>query len=140
MKTYYSPTTNGFYDDFLRESYEAQGTWPDDLVEISQRWREYLIQEQGNGKIISPNEYGQPVLTEQPAPTEAELYALAESKKLKLMAEATDNIAPLQDAIDLGEATPEEIGKLESWKRYRVMLNRLDMSAAPSIEWPELPA
>ncbi|KIE64605.1 tail fiber assembly protein [Escherichia coli] len=28
---------------------------------------------------------------------------------------------------------------LEAWKKYRVLLNRVDTSTAPDIEWPEIP-
>ncbi len=27
----------------------------------------------------------------------------------------------------------------EAWKKYRVLLNRVDTSTAPDIEWPEEP-
>ncbi|EMG9853476.1 tail fiber assembly protein, partial [Escherichia coli] len=29
---------------------------------------------------------------------------------------------------------------LEAWKKYRVLLNRIDTSTAPDIEWPEIPS
>ncbi|MCY6826315.1 tail fiber assembly protein, partial [Escherichia coli] len=45
------------------------------------------------------------------------------------------HIAPLQDAADLEIATEEEISLLEAWKKYRVLLNRVDTSVAPDIEW-----
>jgi hypothetical protein len=48
-------------------------------------------------------------------------------------------IAPLQDAVDLNMANTAEIARLESWKRYRVALNRLDITAAPDIDWPPIP-
>ncbi|EHY3370425.1 tail fiber assembly protein, partial [Escherichia coli] len=49
------------------------------------------------------------------------------------------HIAPLQDAADLGIATEEEISLLEAWKKYRVLLNRVDTSTAQDIEWPVAP-
>ncbi|MFP3369292.1 tail fiber assembly protein [Pseudomonas sp. SIMBA_068] len=51
-------------------------------------------------------------------------------------------IAPLQDAVDLDDATPAEAEALIAWKRYRVSLNRLqDQPDYPSaIDWPALPA
>ncbi|ENI9457485.1 tail fiber assembly protein, partial [Escherichia coli] len=36
-------------------------------------------------------------------------------------------------------ATEEEISLLEAWKKYRVLLNRVDTSTAPDIEWPTGP-
>ncbi|CAI1683607.1 Bacteriophage tail assembly protein [Serratia quinivorans] len=52
---------------------------------------------------------------------------------------AANMIAPLQDAVDLGIANDAEKVSLENWKRYRVMLNRLDISTAPAINWPPAP-
>lgn len=72
-------------------------------------------------------------------PTKAELIAEAEKQKTRLMDEASKSIAPLQDAIDLGIATDKEKASLSEWKKYRVMLNRVDTSTAPDIEWPEAP-
>ncbi|HAF2225872.1 TPA: tail fiber assembly protein, partial [Salmonella enterica] len=48
-------------------------------------------------------------------------------------------INPLQDAVDLGIATDEEKRQLLLWKRHRVEVNRIDVTKAPDIEWPEQP-
>ncbi|HAX4776878.1 TPA: tail fiber assembly protein, partial [Escherichia coli] len=53
---------------------------------------------------------------------------------------ASEHIAPLQDAVELELATEEETSLLEAWKKYRVLLNRVDTSVAPDIEWPTSPA
>lgn len=53
---------------------------------------------------------------------------------------ATAVIAPLQDALDLGIATEDEKQKLTAWKTYRVQINRIKVSDAPNITWPEKPA
>lgn len=71
--------------------------------------------------------------------THEQIVTEAESEKQALMAEATTVIAPLQDAVDLGIATPEEESALKEWKKYRVLLNRIDTSAAPDIKWPVKP-
>ncbi|EUD08649.1 tail fiber assembly protein [Providencia alcalifaciens] len=63
----------------------------------------------------------------------------AKSKKQLLLAGATEAIAPLQDAVDLGMATEEEIALLNEWKECRVLLNRVDTSLAPDIDWPQKP-
>ncbi|MBZ3682991.1 tail fiber assembly protein, partial [Providencia rettgeri] len=56
-----------------------------------------------------------------------------------LLVDAANAIAPLQDAVDLGMATDEEKAKLTAWKTYRVLLNRVDTSLAPDIDWPQKP-
>ena len=66
--------------------------------------------------------------------------AEAEAKKQSLLVEAAKGIAPLQDAVDLDMATSEESALLKEWKKYRVLLNRVDTSTAPDIEFPEKPA
>ncbi|BFT83263.1 tail fiber assembly protein [Enterobacter pseudoroggenkampii] len=72
--------------------------------------------------------------------TQDEEIQQAKTRKSELLVEASDIIAPLQDASDLGIVTDEEAASLLLWKRYRVMLNRLDLSTAPAIDWPERPA
>jgi len=51
-------------------------------------------------------------------------------------------IAPLQDAVDIDEATTDEEGRLKLWKKYRVALNRLaEQPGYPAtIDWPAPPA
>lgn len=70
--------------------------------------------------------------------TSDELTDQAERKKQGLLAEAAKAIAPLQDAIDLGEATPEEEVRLKAWKKFRVNVNRVDTSQLPAT-FPPIP-
>lgn len=140
MAIYYSASKQGFFPGFMKAEYQQAGNWPDDLKEISDHWFNYLLGKQTEGKVIVPDEYGLPVLANPPEPTQAELINQAEATRAALMVTASAAIAPLEDADELGIATDDEKESLTLWKRYRVMLNRLDMSAAPSIEWPELPA
>ena len=71
--------------------------------------------------------------------TDREKAAIAEAKRNELMTLATQQIMPLQDAEDTGDATPDEAAALLAWKRYRIALNRLDVTAA-NIVWPVAPA
>ncbi|WP_423804399.1 tail fiber assembly protein [Obesumbacterium proteus] len=64
----------------------------------------------------------------------------AASIKSNKLNEATINISTLQDAVDLGMATDEELTQLKAWKTYRVLLSRVDTAFAPDIEWPVIPA
>ncbi|WP_148245152.1 tail fiber assembly protein [Enterobacter asburiae] len=68
-----------------------------------------------------------------------ELIAQATVKRDSLMAVATAAIAPLQDAVDIDDATDDEIALLKAWKTYRVALSRLDLTIAPDIAWPDAP-
>ncbi|ECC1482190.1 tail fiber assembly protein [Salmonella enterica subsp. salamae] len=129
METYYfSKTENGFFTSAVLA--------PSDAVEISvEYWRE-LLDGQSNGKFIVSNADGFPVLTDPPPPTIEELIAEAERNKSALMTQANNFIAPLQDAVDLGIATVEESAALSDWKKYRVLLMRVD-TAKPV--WPTPP-
>lgn len=55
------------------------------------------------------------------------------------VAYAGEIIATLQDAVDFDMATEEEKLSLTHWKKYRVLLNRVQPEDAPDIEWPEMP-
>lgn len=136
MTIYYSPSTKGFYDDKLKNDYQNNDSWPEDLTEISERWYNYLLQKQSEGKTININEYGQTVVTEPEPPTQEELTGQAERQKSKLLAEAESFILPLERAVKLGMATDAEREMLESWERYSVLLSRVD-TANP--EWPQKP-
>lgn len=71
-----------------------------------------------------------------------QLRATATAEIAQRRAAADLAIAPLQDAVDLEEATPGETDALKAWKRYRIALNRLpEQPGFPeTIDWPELPA
>lgn len=64
---------------------------------------------------------------------------VAEQKRNDLLSKAAIAIAPLQDAVDIEDATEAELQELKAWKTYRVALNRLDLTTAGDIDWPELP-
>lgn len=133
MNYYFSESELGFYCDEVNESI------PTDAVEISEDVYLSLLEGQSKGKFISADSAGTPVLTDPPEPTQAELVAQAEDKRTALMEEANASITPLQDAADLDIATDEEMESLRTWKRYRVLLNRVDTSKVPDIEWPDKP-
>lgn len=139
MTVYFSASENGFYDDAFRADYIAAGTWPDDAAAISDQWYQHLLNGQSLGRIVTVNEYGQPVLAEPPAPTKEQLIAEADARKAALITAASETISILKDAVDLGKATKEEEARLLAWREYRVLLMRVDTSLAPDIEWPVVP-
>lgn len=93
----------------------------------------------GPGWTYADGEFAPPV-PPAPLPLTAEQ---ALSEKTARVAYATTIIAPLQDMVDLGEATPEEEVELLAWKRYRIALTRITSTTAgwpASIVWPAMPA
>ncbi|MDD2108903.1 tail fiber assembly protein [Pseudomonas asiatica] len=111
---------------------------------------------EGNGKVPLPTpdpvtyapaqgfaaiDWSQVVTAEDKAQAAAEqLRATATAEIAKRRATADLAIAPLQDAVDLEDATPGETDALKAWKRYRIALNRLpEQPGFPeTIDWPEL--
>lgn len=65
--------------------------------------------------------------------------AQAEIQRLRAIADYA--VAPLQDAVDVEEATEADIASLKAWKKYRVALSRVpEQPGYPNaIEWPVLP-
>ena len=63
----------------------------------------------------------------------------ASVKKNQLLAEATTQISYLQDAVDTEIASEKETQLLAEWKKYRVLVNRIDIELAPNINYPETP-
>jgi len=81
-----------------------------------------------------------PLTDEQIAAQKQQKIANNVATKASLIAQATVAIAPLQDAVDLDEATDAETALLKSWKQYRVAVNRIDANTADDITWPDQPA
>ncbi|KES17079.1 Caudovirales tail fiber assembly protein [Gilliamella apicola SCGC AB-598-I20] len=63
----------------------------------------------------------------------------ATTEKNQLIAEATSQINYLQDAVDSQIASEPEIQLLAEWKKYRALVNRIDVQQAPNIDWPDMP-
>ena len=131
---FYAKSTGGFYTPEINGE-----NIPGDAVEITEGKYLELLQAQAGGKIITSDDKGNPVAIDSPPPTQEELVAQAEREKASLLQHATNVIAPLQDAFDLDIATDDERTQLTNWKKYRVMVNRMDTSKAPDIERPTQP-
>lgn len=74
-----------------------------------------------------------------PQPSPAEIVSTNTSMRDALLSGAALSIAPLQDAVDLDEATDAETALLKLWKQYRVAVNRVDLTQ-PTPVWPTAPA
>ncbi|TDS90542.1 virus tail fiber assembly protein lambda gpK [Rahnella sp. BIGb0236] len=116
-------------------SYDVSALWPEgnSVAEISASEIPEDLSINGewifDGKNVIPKTY-----------SHNELFIQAKKKRNSLMAGANEAIIPLQDAVDINAATDDELNRLKAWKTYRVALNRLDLSTAPDITWPDIPA
>jgi hypothetical protein len=133
---YYSKTTRGFY------CVEIHGNKiPQDAVAITRDEHRALFKAQSEGKTIQPDEKGYPVAVDPPPLTPEQRAEMALYQRDALMNEASLKVAPLQDAVDLDMATPDEERDLKAWKLYRVALNRIEQQPGfpTQIDWPKAP-
>ncbi|QXF34372.1 phage tail protein [Photorhabdus luminescens] len=63
----------------------------------------------------------------------------AEQLRDTLCTQTNETIKLLQYAVDTELASEEEQTLLLEWKKYLVLLNRVDTSLVPDIKWPEMP-
>ncbi len=76
-----------------------------------------------------------------PEPTSEEKASAIFAQRDRLLEAAALRIAPLQDAVDLEDASAGEAAALKAWKQYRVKLLRIDQAAdfPDTITWPKEP-
>ncbi|KGM25881.1 tail assembly protein [Photorhabdus luminescens] len=63
----------------------------------------------------------------------------AEQKRTTLLQQANEVVGLLQHAVDTELASEQDKSLLLAWKKYLVLLSRVDISSAPEIHWPEKP-
>ncbi|ANI28921.1 hypothetical protein PL78_19250 [Yersinia entomophaga] len=137
---YYSANLNGFIPAAWKDdgTYNKK-TWPSDAVLLSdEESNEYWKTTPPDRKTIGSLN-GRPVWVDIPPPSPEELIYRAVQKKKALREAADSEIAWRQDAVDMGDATEKEKADLTEWRKYRVLLMRVDVSTAPNIEWPLKP-
>ena len=131
MSIFYSKKTCGFYDDSINTDL------PDDIVEISSEYHAELLEKQSQGFVIKSDENGYPVAVERIF-TADEMIMINTAKRQQLLNEANENISILQDMIDLDMSEDGDKEKLKAWKKYRILLNRIDVSDT-NVIFPEKP-
>ncbi|WP_112550622.1 tail fiber assembly protein [Morganella morganii] len=138
MQAYYSPGKNGFVLEMQKAAFLEKND--DDLIKVADAvYQEFTAGKAGMIMTPDPGKKQPMKWIPIPPPTKEQLVFQAESEKQLRISEASVAIAPLQDAVDLDMATQEEESALKEWKKYRVLLNRVDTSTAPDITWPVKP-
>jgi hypothetical protein len=71
----------------------------------------------------------------------AAAVAQADIERDKRLQEAVIRVAPLQYAYELGEAYSDQLTVLQAWKRYALMLAKIELQPdyPLSIDWPVAP-
>ncbi|MCT8341899.1 tail fiber assembly protein [Photorhabdus kleinii] len=124
----FSPSNKSFYPLSLQQNYIESGSWPNDPISVTDSIFNNFSEIPPTGKILSCGEDGLPCWEDTPPPTKEQFISHANKK-----------IIPLSDSEELDIATDEEMRLLKEWKKYRIMLNRVDTSKAPEIDWPISP-
>lgn len=137
MKYYYSSKSDSFVIDINKSAYDDAGSWPDDAVEVDEEVFMTFTTTPPEGKIRQGSENGLPVWVDAPPPTQGEITTQNESKRNNLKRVADSEIAWRQDAVDAEIANEDEVTALTAWKKYRVLLMRVDVN---SPKWPKVPS
>lgn len=129
-----------FIPEYLKgDGTYTEDTWPASAVLMTEEETStYWKQTPPVGKLLGVED-DRPAWVDLPAPTHEEMVALSDQQKAALRQTADAEIVWRQDAVDAGIATAEEAAALAEWKKYRVLLMRVDTSKAPDIEWPPVP-
>lgn len=136
---FYSASTNAVYAEIDRDKFEASGIWPDDARLLSkQQFDDHFTAEPPEGKRRVAGKDGLPAWEDIPPPPIEERTGLIIAEKAARVAAAQEIITPLQYAVDLGMATTEERDQLNAWKKYCVLLMRVDPTE-PDVIWPVMP-
>ncbi|EMO0949526.1 tail fiber assembly protein [Yersinia enterocolitica] len=139
MKALFSPSLITFIPDYMVQDESYPPEISNNLVvvtdeELALYWRQTPPVGKTLGVAI-----GRPVWVDLPPPTHEELVANANAKKSQLKAIADSEISWRQDAVDEGYAEDNEVTELAAWKKYRVLLMRIDALQTADITWPQLP-
>lgn len=137
----YSTTKKTFYCDELQASYEAAGSWPGSYIRVSADDYINLMNGLSRGQIIVPGKGGYPVLADRPALTQAQHVSDAETERERLSNLALQSISVIQFKQMNGRSlTPDETARLTRILDYIDALGAVDITRAPDISWPEVPA
>lgn len=123
-RIYYSKISGGFYNSDWHSN-----CLPTDAVEISNETHATLLEGERQGKIISGDENGYPVLTARPAPTQEQLENTERIWRDAELRRADIALNLVQDA------DPKCVGTVTVWRQYRKDLRALpEHELFPAIE------
>lgn len=119
--------------------------WPEENGDVelgaNKKWDAEVLTLDADRKVVIVTHEQLDLTAEDLAQRLAEQTAIAYAERDRLMAIATARIAPLQDAVDLDDASDEEVALLKKWKQYRIALNRVQSQEGfpPNVTWPVSP-
>lgn len=109
------------------------------MIYTSQEYAEMAIKANEEGKALKEVK-GKLKLVE-PAPihlSDEQIVSQNKAIKISLINKANEKIAILQDVIDLDMQESNEDEQLKNWKKYRILLTRVDTSDIKAV-FPDKP-
>ncbi|EPM2799852.1 tail fiber assembly protein, partial [Yersinia enterocolitica] len=135
----FSPSLITFIPDYMVQDESYPPEISNNLVVVTdEELGTYWRQLPPIGKILGVA-IGRPAWVDLPPLTHDELVASINAKKSQLKSVADSEISWRQDAVDVGYAEGNEVTELAAWKKYRVLLMRIDALKTADITWPQLP-
>lgn len=134
MTIYFSPSNLGFYDDSLKVTYEAAGTWPSDLVAVTTAVHQSYIGAPPVGKLLGATSVGQPTWVNAPAPPAPTLAQQAQSA-LNAGLTITSASTPALDGTYSVDAPAQQRIVAEV---TAILLNGTFADGATTLEWLDM--
>lgn len=125
-----------FYPEALKDVYISAGSWPENGADVDDETMAIYTGVAPEGKTLGADKNGNPAWIDIPPLSAEQQIILAEQKRTVLRSMADKEIVWRQDAFDAEIATAEETAALSEWKKYRVLLMRVDTS---NPVWPTPP-
>lgn len=144
MRFFFDHDSNSFYIDAVNDSI------PHTAIEITQQQHHDLYAAINAGCVIFED-----LSYSEPRPSQFhewdgqqwvknfssyDRYIIEQNQTVKnsLISAANEQIAVLLDIIDLDMQSADEERQLKQWKKYRILLTRIDANQT-EINWPEKP-
>lgn len=134
LTLFFSKTAKTFFDDAVCP------VLPEDAEVISALDHAVIFLGVAAGKGIDFSG-DRPALIDMPGPTDEQYRETALSQRDQGLSVAVRRIDGLQDVVNAGRATEEEIAVLEQWRNYRIDLMRIEQQEGfpVTIVWPLSP-
>lgn len=132
---YYAKSTGGFYDLSIHGDNITA-----DAVEITAEQHAALLQGQSEGKIITADENGYPVLVDPPTPTTEQLAAQARTTRDTKLNATTWLVTRHLEEQETGTTTltAQQYADLLAYRRALRDVPQQD-GFPENVEWPDLP-
>ena len=130
---FYSKQTGGFYDTAIHGD-----NIPTDVVEITSEQHQALLEGQSQGKIISADKNGKPVLQDPPPPTTDQMADTARAERDRLIESVRWRIERHSDELALGIEPTEPLDPL--LQHVQLLRDVPQQAGFPGdIDWPANP-